>query len=94
MTQAERRNPDLISPNRIRRISKGSGLKETQVNALMQEFSQMRSMIKMMAPMMGGGPIMNPHDMASIMGKASKSQKQEKKKNKGGPFGGGAFLKF
>lgn len=94
MTQEERRNPDLINPNRIRRISKGSGLKENQISALMQEFTQMRSMVKMLSPMMGGGPKMNPHDLATMMNKNQKSQKQENKKNKGGPFSGGAFLRF
>ncbi len=94
MTLKERRNPDLINASRIRRISRGSGLKESQISSLIQEFNQMRSMVKMMSPLLAGGPKMNPHDIATMMGKTQKSQKQEKKKGKGGPFGGGAFMRF
>jgi signal recognition particle subunit SRP54 len=94
MTNNERKNPDLISQSRIRRIAKGSGMKEAQVSLLVTEFNQMRSMVKMMSPMLSAGPKMNPADMLSMMGKTNKFQKQEKKKGKGGPFGGGSFIKF
>jgi signal recognition particle subunit SRP54 len=94
MTVAERRNPDSLTSSRMKRIAHGSGLKETQVNSLVQEFNQMRSVVKMMSPMMKAGPSMNPNDLAGMLGRSAKAQKQEKKKGKGGPFGGGAFLKF
>jgi signal recognition particle subunit SRP54 len=60
MTMEERRNPDLLSssPSRRRRIAKGSGFKEPDVNKLVSDFSRMRSMMQMMSqgqfPGMGG----------------------------------------
>jgi signal recognition particle subunit SRP54 len=60
MTLEERRNPDLLSssPSRRRRIAKGSGFKEPDVNKLVSDFSRMRSMMQMMSqgqfPGMGG----------------------------------------
>jgi signal recognition particle subunit SRP54 len=60
MTVEERRNPDLLagSPSRRRRIAKGSGFKEPDVNKLVSDFSRMRSMMQMMSqgqfPGMGG----------------------------------------
>jgi signal recognition particle subunit SRP54 len=62
MTIEERRNPDLLSssPSRRRRIAKGSGFKEPDVNKLVSDFSRMRSMMQMMSkgefPGMGGSP--------------------------------------
>ncbi|MDJ0625854.1 MAG: signal recognition particle protein [Candidatus Caenarcaniphilales bacterium] len=96
MTKLERKDPDLINQNRIRRISKGSGLKEKQVDHLIKEFGQMRGVVKMMGSFGGGkqvGSSPNPQDLAMMMKKSNKMQKKEKKKG-GGPFGGGAFLKF
>lgn len=92
MTTKERKNPDLINPNRVRRISKGSGLKENQVTLLIKEFTQMRSIVKMMGPFGKPGTAPNPQELALMMNKSSKLEKKEKKK--GGPFGGGSFLKF
>jgi signal recognition particle subunit SRP54 len=62
MTLEERRNPDLLSssPSRRRRIAKGSGHKEPDVNKLVSDFSRMRSMMQMMGqgqfPGMPGSP--------------------------------------
>jgi signal recognition particle subunit SRP54 len=60
MTKAERANPDLLAstPNRRRRIAKGCGYKENDVNNLIAEFTRMRSMMQQMSmgnfPGMGG----------------------------------------
>jgi signal recognition particle subunit SRP54 len=62
MTKAERANPDLLAstPNRRRRIAKGCGYKENDVNNLIAEFTRMRSMMQQMSmgnfPGMGGAP--------------------------------------
>jgi signal recognition particle subunit SRP54 len=50
MTLQERRDPDLLSssPSRRRRIARGSGYRETDVNKLVSDFSRMRSMMQMM----------------------------------------------
>jgi len=67
MTTEERANPDLLakSPNRRRRIAKGSGHPETEVTKLIANFTRMRSMMQQMGrgqmpampgmPGMGGG---------------------------------------
>ncbi|UAY51624.1 signal recognition particle protein [Ferruginibacter albus] len=51
MTLEERRNPDLISPSRKTRISKGSGRDMNEVNQFLKQFEQMKSMMKMMNKM-------------------------------------------
>jgi signal recognition particle subunit SRP54 len=62
MTKAERANPDLLAstPNRRRRIAKGCGYQEKEVNNLIAEFTRMRSMMQQMSmgnfPGMGGAP--------------------------------------
>lgn len=54
MTIEERKNPDLLakSPNRRRRIAKGSGHSESDVSKLITNFTRMRSMMQQMG--MGG----------------------------------------
>lgn len=48
MTQEERRNPDIIKASRRRRIAKGSGVTVQEVNKLLNQFDQMKTMIKRM----------------------------------------------
>jgi signal recognition particle subunit SRP54 len=61
MTKEERANPELLSstPSRRRRIAKGCGFPEKDVNNLIAEFTRMRSMMQQMSmgnfPGMGGG---------------------------------------
>ncbi|MEY2985706.1 MAG: signal recognition particle protein, partial [Cyanobacteriota bacterium] len=59
MTIEERKNPDLLakSPNRRRRIAKGSGHSESDVSKLITNFTRMRSMMQQMG--MGGMPAMS-----------------------------------
>jgi signal recognition particle subunit SRP54 len=80
MTVEERKNPDLLanSPNRRRRIAKGSGHSDKEVSELVTNFQRMRSMMQQMGsgqmglPGMGGmGGMPNPF-------------------GGGDPFGGGA----
>lgn len=63
MTPQERRNPNLLNARRRIRIANGSGVKVSEVNNVLQRFTQMQQMMKkmgkfqkMMAKMGGGGP--------------------------------------
>lgn len=49
MTQEERRNPNIIKASRKTRIAKGSGTSVQEVNRLLQQFDQMKKMMKQMA---------------------------------------------
>ncbi len=46
MTPKERRNPDIIKASRKTRIAKGCGLSVQEVNKLLQQFEQMKKMMK------------------------------------------------
>ncbi|MFN8015543.1 MAG: signal recognition particle protein [Acidimicrobiia bacterium] len=61
MTPQERDNPTIINGTRRTRIAKGSGTTTNQVNNLLKQFSQMRSMMKSMLGDSGafGGPTNN-----------------------------------
>jgi signal recognition particle subunit SRP54 len=48
MTFGERTNPDILNARRRQRIARGSGVTVTEVNDLLQRFSQMRKMMKNM----------------------------------------------
>ena len=48
MTLQERRNPDIINPNRKARIAKGAGKDIAEVNTFLKQFEQMKGMMKMM----------------------------------------------
>ncbi|MBR6766564.1 MAG: signal recognition particle protein [Clostridia bacterium] len=52
MTRMERRNPDILNGSRKRRIAAGSGTTVQEVNLLLKQFEQARTMMK---TMMGGG---------------------------------------
>ncbi|MEF9894156.1 MAG: signal recognition particle protein [Clostridia bacterium] len=52
MTRMERRNPDILNASRKRRIATGSGTTVQQINLLLKQFDQARSMMKQMV---GGG---------------------------------------
>ena len=46
MTRMERRNPDILNASRKRRIAAGSGTTVQEVNLLLKQFEQARSMMK------------------------------------------------
>ena len=46
MTIKERQNPDIITPQRKRRIAAGAGVDISEVNKMMKQFEQMRKMMK------------------------------------------------
>jgi signal recognition particle subunit SRP54 len=51
MTPHERRNHQLISGSRRKRISKGSGTSVEEINRLLKQFVQMKQMLKQMGGM-------------------------------------------
>jgi signal recognition particle subunit SRP54 len=52
MTPYERRKPDVINGSRRTRIARGSGVKPSDVSALLKQFKQMQQMMRGFAPMM------------------------------------------
>lgn len=54
MTIKERQNPDIITPQRKRRIAAGAGVDISEVNKMMKQFEQMRKMMKSFPGIMGG----------------------------------------
>ena len=72
MTPQERENPSLINTSRKKRIAKGCGMEMHEINQFMQQFEQMRLMIKGM------------HDMKSMFGKMGGMPDMSKMGNLGG----------
>ena len=54
MTIEERRNPDILTPQRKHRIAKGSGLNISEVNRVVKQFNEAKKMMKKLPGMMGG----------------------------------------
>ena len=54
MTKEERHNPEIMNGSRRRRIAQGSGTSVQEVNRLMNQFDQMRKMIRGMTEMEQG----------------------------------------
>ncbi|MCK4634552.1 MAG: signal recognition particle protein [Candidatus Aenigmarchaeota archaeon] len=50
MTLEEKKNPDLITGSRIKRIADGSGCNESEIRELLKMYKQSRKMMKMMKP--------------------------------------------
>jgi signal recognition particle subunit SRP54 len=51
MTKAERRDPDLIDMSRRRRIAAGSGTEPHEIKQFLQQFDQIRTLMRQMAQM-------------------------------------------
>ncbi|HTI13659.1 MAG TPA: signal recognition particle protein [Dictyobacter sp.] len=54
MTKEERRNPDIMNGSRRKRVSRGSGTTVQEVNQLLDQFNEMRSMFRQISN--GKGP--------------------------------------
>jgi signal recognition particle subunit SRP54 len=65
MTPKERENPDLMNPSRKKRIAKGSGLSEVQVNKILKQFKNASKMAKKLSSKGGMKGLQN---MMSQMG--------------------------
>lgn len=55
MTREERQHPDILNGSRRRRVATGSGTSIQDVNRLMNQFSQMKKMIRELSAMEQGG---------------------------------------
>lgn len=55
MTVKERRNPDIINGSRKKRIAKGSGTSIQEVNAILKQFEQTKTMMKQFSGKKGKG---------------------------------------
>ncbi len=53
MTKEERIKPRILTPNRVRRIARGSGQKEKDVDKLVNEFNKMKKLMDNFKPLMG-----------------------------------------
>jgi signal recognition particle subunit SRP54 len=84
MTPGERENPKIINGSRRTRIARGSGVTVTDVNQLLNRFTEAQKMMKQMGGMMG----------MPGRRKATKSPKNKRKGTKGGnrPRTGGGAL--
>jgi signal recognition particle subunit SRP54 len=65
MTALERRKPELIKATRKRRIAAGAGVQVQEVNRLLNQFEQMRDMMKKMK---GGGMMKMMRRMGGMKG--------------------------
>jgi signal recognition particle subunit SRP54 len=65
MTPKERETPSLMNPSRKKRLAKGSGLSEVQVNKILKQFKNASKMAKKMA---GKGGMKDMQKMLSQMG--------------------------
>ncbi|MBA2679394.1 MAG: signal recognition particle protein, partial [Ktedonobacteraceae bacterium] len=54
MTKDERKNPDIMNGSRRKRVARGSGTTVQEVNQLLEQFGEMRTMIRQMSS--GKGP--------------------------------------
>jgi signal recognition particle subunit SRP54 len=79
MTPGERTNPKIINGSRRVRIANGSGVTVTDVNQLLNRFTDAQKMMKQMGGMMG---------LPGTRRKATKSPKNKRKGTKGGRPGG------
>ncbi len=55
MTQAERRNPDILNASRRRRIARGSGTEVQDVNRILKQFRDAQRMVKTLQKTGGRG---------------------------------------
>ena len=65
MTAVERRKPEIIKATRKRRIAAGAGVQVQDVNRLLNQFEQMRDMMKKMK---GGGMMKMMKRMGAMKG--------------------------
>ena len=96
MTKEERRNPDIMNGSRRKRVAQGSGTSVQEVNQLLDQFNEMRGMIRQISS--GKGPWAKfAHQFAGEAGmpglptpartgggkKVGKAARKEKRKAKG-----------
>jgi len=57
MTVEERQNPDILDGSRRRRIAKGSGTQPADVNRLLNQFKQAKTLMQAMTTGKGAGQL-------------------------------------
>lgn len=74
MTEQERTNPDVLNPSRRRRISRGSGRPIHEVNRMIKQFNQMKTMMNKMSKgnMAGMENMLQQSGMGAMGSKLSK----------------------
>lgn len=85
MTDQERTDPDVLNPSRRRRIARGSGRPVQEVNRMIKQFGQMKTMMNKVSKgnMSGMENMMNSTGMGGKMSKLAMKQFSRKmKKNK------------
>ncbi|WP_172189742.1 signal recognition particle protein [Lentilactobacillus kribbianus] len=95
MTTQEREDPDVLNPSRRRRISRGSGRPIQEVNRMIKQFNQMKTMMNkvsngnmgdmqnmMNAAGMGGGNALSKLAMKQVGRKLKKNQRKRAKKKR------------
>ena len=81
MTPFERTHPKLINGSRRARIARGSGVQVSEVNALLERFTEAQKMMKSLAR---GGGIPGMPGMPGMGGGRKGAKQQQRKKSKSG----------
>lgn len=86
MTPAERRDPKLLNGSRRARIAKGSGRQVSEVNNLVDRFTQAQKAMKAMrsGKALPGMPAAGLPNLPNVPRNAAKPQNQSKKKSRSG----------
>ena len=94
MTPQERNNPKVINGSRRGRIARGSGVTVTEVNQLLERFSQAQKMMAQMAKS-GGMPGMGmlPGSGKKARGRMAPQPKKKQKRRSGNPAKAAAQLR-
>ena len=94
MTPQERNNPKVINGSRRGRIARGSGVTVTEVNQLLERFSQAQKMMAQMAKS-GGKPGMGmlPGSGKKARGRMAPQPKKKQKRRSGNPAKAAAQLR-
>ena len=69
MTPKEGKKPSILNASRKKRIASGCGLTVQDINQLLKQFEQSKTMMRRMGQMMQGGknPLENMNDIGSLM---------------------------
>jgi len=67
MTKKERKKPNILNASRKKRIASGSGLTVQEINQLLKQFEQSKTMMRRMGQMMQGGKMNDMNDLGSLM---------------------------
>ena len=84
MTPAERRDTKILNGSRRARIAKGAGVQVSDVNNLVDRFTEAQKMMKQMRNGGGGMPGMPPMPGASKKGRGKAKQAPKSKKGRSG----------